>query len=97
MNNVFITGYILDQPIKFLGLKYYLTEIKIVFSHTQNKQSAVIALAHSEIGDKIFEFYKKGDYVFIEGESLVIENKNYNTDLVIYISNIQAINRTIKK
>ena len=97
MNHIFIAGCILRQPIRFSSLKYYITEIEIDFSQIKEKKNTVIALAYGAIGNKVFELYKKGDCVLIEGESLVIEHEGYNTDFVIYISNIQTINQTIKK
>lgn len=97
MNNVFITGHILHHPIRFSSLKYYLTEIKIIFSNIKDKKNTAIGLADGEIGNKIFEFYKKGDYILVEGESLVVQNKEYRADLIICISDIQIINQTKKE
>ena len=97
MNNVFITGYLLLQPIRFSSFKDYFTEIKIIFSHIKDKENTAIALADGETGNRIYELYRKGDYVLIEGEVLLIENERYNVDIVIYVSNIQILNEAIKK
>ena len=97
MNNIFVTGHILNNPVRFSSLKYYYTEIEIMFSNTKDKKNTAIVLADGEIGHKVFELYKKGDFVLVEGEFLVVENDNCNVSLVVYISNIQIINQAIKK
>lgn len=96
MNISLITGRIISEPIKFATSHNYFTELKINFPQMKNYIASAIGLADGEISKSIEKFYCKGDYVIIQGESLVVENNYKNSIIVIYISDIQPAHLIIQ-
>lgn len=96
MNIGLITARIIEEPVRFSNFNNYLTEVQINFPHMKNYVASAIALADGEVGKSIEKFYCKGDYILIEGESLIIKNKQKNDVLVIYIIDVQPAHLIIK-
>jgi len=96
MNIGLITARIIEEPVRFSNFNYYFTEIKIHFPHMKNYVASAIALAEGEVGKSIHKFYCKGDYILIEGESIIIQNKEKNDSLIIYIVDVQPAHLIIQ-
>jgi len=96
MNISLITARIVKEPLRFSNFNHYFTEIQINFPHMKNYVASAIALADGEVGKSIEKFYCKGDYILIEGESLVIKDKSKNDSLIIYIIDVQPAHLIIK-
>ncbi len=96
MNIGLITARIIEEPIRFSNFNHYFTEIQINFPHMKNYVAIATALADGEVAKSIEKFYCKGDYILIEGESLIIKNKEKNDSLIIYIIDVQPAHLIIK-
>lgn len=88
MNFGIITARIVKQPIRFSSFDKYYTEIYIIFLHSRNYFAHAIALADGEIGQTIYNIYRQGDYLLIEGEFLSLEDINQNKTLVICVTEV---------
>ena len=89
MNIGLVTARITQNPVRFSNFDYYLTEIRLNFLHTKSYFAEAIALVDGKTSKSIVEFYSKGDYVLIEGECLIIQDKRQNLSLVIYVTDVQ--------
>ena len=97
MNIGLITARINQNPIRFSNFNYYFTEIQINFLHMKDYCANAIALAEGELSQTIMDFYYKGDYVLIEGEYIVLEDKKQNGCLVMYITDIHPVDLIIQE
>ncbi len=88
MNFGIITARIVTQPIRFSSFDKYYTEIHVIFLHSRNYFAHAIALADGEIGKTIYNIYRQGDYLLIEGEFLSTEDMNQNKTLIISITEV---------
>ena len=88
MNIGLVTARVIKEPIRFSNFNYYFTELRIIFLQTRDYFAHAVALADGEIGKSIFEIYRKGDYLLIEGECLSLEDSEQNSKLVIYITEV---------
>lgn len=88
MNTGLITARITQKPVRFSNFDHYFTQINVVFLHTKNYFAHAIALSDGEIGKSIFDIYCRGDYLLLEGEYLSFEDTNYNSRIVIYITEV---------
>lgn len=89
MNNGLVTARIVKSPVRFSNFNYYVTEIQVNFVHVTGYFACVTGFAEGKVGKDIFELYSQGDYILIEGEYLVIEGQKENTQLIIYILDVQ--------
>lgn len=97
MNIGFITARILCPPIRFFSRSHFVTEIEIGFPQAKKYCAKAIALADGKTGKSLFELYRKGDYILIEGEHLAIEDKQQGLRLVVYAFSIQPAHLIIKE
>lgn len=88
MNIGLVTARITKKPVRFSNFNSYFTEIHIIFLHMRNYFAHAIALADGEIGKSIFDIYRKGDYILIEGEYLSLKDIKNRKFLVIYITEV---------
>lgn len=88
MNIGLVTARIMAKPIRYYNFNYYYTEIPIKFLHDRNYLAYGIALADGEIGQSLFDIYRQGDYIIIQGHYCSIENMNQNSSLIVYITEI---------
>lgn len=88
MNIGLITARIIKKPIRFSNFNNYFTELNIIFLHMRNYFAHAIALADGDMGQSIFDIYRKGDYLIIEGECMSFEDLRQNTSLIIYITDV---------
>ena len=88
MNTGLITARIIKEPIRFSAVNSYFTELHIIFLHMRNYFAHAIALADGEIGQSIFDIYRRGDYIIIEGEYLCFEDMTQNIRLAIYVTEV---------
>ena len=96
MNISWITAKITESPIRFANFNQYSTELHINFLHLKNYFARAIAISDGILGQTIFDIYRRGDYVIIEGESLVIEDNLQNSILIIYIMDIHPAHLIMK-
>lgn len=97
MNISLITARIIKNPIRFSNFNHYFTELHLNFLHMRNYFAHAIALADGQVGKSIFDIYRQGDYVIIEGECLVIEDIRKNASIVIYILDVHPAHLIMKK
>jgi len=96
MNTSFITAQIIKKPIRFSNFHYYLTELHVNFLHMRNYFANAIALADGKVGKSIFDIYRKGDHIIIEGECLAIQDARQNAYLIIYIIDVHPASLIMK-
>lgn len=97
MNMGFVTARILRPPIKFFNRNHFITEIYVGFPQAKQYCGRAIALADKKIGKNLFDLYRKGDYILIEGECLIFQNKQKALSIAIYVSNIQPAHLIIEE
>lgn len=97
MNISLITARIIKNPIRFSNFNHYFTELHLNFLHMRNYFAHAIALADGPVGKSIFDIYRQGDYVIIEGECLVIEDIRKNANIIIYILDVHPAHLIMKK
>ena len=97
MNIGFITARILQSPIRFFNRRHFVTEIQVDFPQTKNYCAKAIVLADGKTGKNLFELYRKGDYILIEGEYLILEGKEQSPSLIIYVFGIQPAHLIIQE
>lgn len=97
MNISLITAKIIKNPIRFSNFNNYFTELHLNFLHMRNYFANAIALADGKVGKSIFDIYRQGDYIIIEGECIVIEDIKKNTSLVIYILDVHPASLIMKE
>lgn len=97
MNISLITARIIKSPIRFSNFNHYFTELHINFLHMRNYFAHAIALADGQVGKSIFDIYRQGDYVIIEGECLVVEDIKKNANIIIYIIDVHPAYLIMKK
>jgi len=88
MNTGLITARIIKKPVRFSNFNYYFTELHVIFLQMRNYFAHAVALADGDIGQSIFEIYRQGDYLIIEGEYLSFEDTKQNSRLIIYITEV---------
>ena len=97
MNIGLVTARIMAKPIRYYNFNYYYTEIPINFPHDRNYLAYAIALADGEIGQRLFDIYRQGDYIMIQGYYCPIDNRQQKTSLVIYITEINPASLIMSK
>lgn len=88
MNFGIITARIVSKPVRFSSFDRYYTEMHIIFLHAKNYFAHAIVLSDGEIGETVFDIYRRGDYLLIEGEMLSTEDIYQNKTLVIYTTEV---------
>ena len=91
-----ITARIVENPIRFANFSYYSTEIQVNFLHMRNYFARAIVFADGKVGKSVFEIYRQGDYVIIEGECLVVEDAQQNSILIVYVINVHPAHLIMK-
>ena len=97
MNIGLVTARIMAEPIRYYNFNYYYTEIPINFLHNKNYLANAIALADGEIGQSLFDIYRQGDYIMLEGHYCAVETIQQNTSLVIYITEVSPASLRMSK
>lgn len=97
MNIGSITALMVEKPIRYYNFNYYYTEIKIRFLHDRNYLATAIALADGVIGQSLFDIYRQGDYIIIQGHFCTVDKAQQNTSLVIYITEVNPASLFMSK
>lgn len=96
MNISLITARIIKNPIRFPNFNHYFTELHVDFLHMRNYFAHAIVLADGIVGQNIFDIYRLGDYIIIEGECVVIEDIKKNAKLIIYVFDVHPAHLIMK-
>ena len=97
MNIGLVTARIITEPVRYYNFNYYYTEISVNFLQDQNYLAYAIALADGEMGQSLFDIYRQGDYIMLQGHYCAVETIQQNTSLIIYITEISPASLFMSK
>nr|YP_009502169.1 putative single-stranded DNA binding protein [Porolithon onkodes]ASB29770.1 putative single-stranded DNA binding protein [Porolithon onkodes] len=97
MNIGLVTARIMAEPIRYYNFNYYYTEIPVNFLHNKNYLAYAIALADGEMGQNLFDIYRQGDYIMLQGHYCAVETAQQCTSLIIYITEVSPASLIMSK